>query len=90
MEKINLFIIGGQKTGSTSLFNYLKKHPKIISHEQRELTLFLNEFKDVTLLYKYILGLENKRADEVALGKSIMNFYCTETPNKRKVEREVS
>ena len=31
---IDLFIIGAQKAGTTSLKNYLAEHPEIVSHPQ--------------------------------------------------------
>jgi hypothetical protein len=41
--KIDAFIIGPQKSGSTALFEYLKNHPKIIAQNTRELNFFHSE-----------------------------------------------
>ncbi|NOR57980.1 MAG: hypothetical protein GQ474_05595 [Sulfurimonas sp.] len=82
MDKIDLFIIGAQKTGSTSIFNYLKKHENVISHEQRELTFFLNDFEYENrnlLEEKYLPELKNKSKDMIVLGKSVMNMYSLKT-----------
>ena len=38
--KIDLAIIGAQKAGTTALFNYLKQHPGLRGHGQREFTFF--------------------------------------------------
>jgi len=40
--RIDLFIVGAQKAGTTSLKNYLKDHPQIISHEPTEFSFFVN------------------------------------------------
>ena len=41
--KIDIAIIGAQKAGTTSLFNYLKQHPALLGHEQREMTYFFDD-----------------------------------------------
>ncbi len=41
--KPNLFIIGAMKSGTTSLHNYLKGHPKIFMSEPKELWYFVEE-----------------------------------------------
>lgn len=38
--KIDLFIAGAQKSGTTSLKNYLSEHPQIFGHIQAEFTFF--------------------------------------------------
>ncbi len=38
--QIDLAIIGAQKAGTTALFNYLKQHPGLRGHAQREFTFF--------------------------------------------------
>ena len=39
-KKVDVFIVGGQKCGTTALHNYLIKHPKIISGKIKELHFF--------------------------------------------------
>ncbi len=41
--KIDLFIVGAQKCGTTSLKNYLGEHPDINAQFQTEMTYFVNE-----------------------------------------------
>lgn len=43
MNKIDLFIAGVQKSGSTSLYQYLVQHPDLLSHPQKEMTFFYND-----------------------------------------------
>jgi len=44
-KKINVFIIGAQKAGTTSLFHYMDQHPDICFSEIKELTYFYdNEY----------------------------------------------
>lgn len=42
-EKIQLFICGAQKAGTTSLKHYLSEHPALHSHVQKEFAYFYNE-----------------------------------------------
>lgn len=51
--KIDLFIIGAQKAGTTSLKNYLGEHPEIITHLHTEFTFFSDEDE-------YKLGYDEK------------------------------
>jgi hypothetical protein len=39
-SRVGIFIIGAQKCGTTSLFNYIKKHPKIYGSEPKEVDYF--------------------------------------------------
>lgn len=41
--KIDLFIIGAQKAGTTSLKNYLGEHPQITSHTSQEFSFFYDD-----------------------------------------------
>ena len=45
-SKVNLFIIGQPKTGTTSLYYYLKKHPKIFTPKQKQLYHFAFDFNE--------------------------------------------
>jgi hypothetical protein len=40
LKPIDLFIVGGQKCGTTSLLRYLSQHPNILGHSQMEMTYF--------------------------------------------------
>ena len=39
-KKVDVFIVGGQKCGTTALHNYLSNHPRIISGKMKELHFF--------------------------------------------------
>lgn len=43
MERIDLMIAGAQKAGTTSLKNYLGKHPALVTHAMTEFAFFVNE-----------------------------------------------
>ena len=43
MDRVNLLIIGTQKAGTTSLFNYLKQHEEICFSEVKEVTFFVDD-----------------------------------------------
>src|SRR5947207_6748656 len=42
-RKIDLMIVGAQKSGTTSLKNYLGQHPQIATHLQTEFSFFIHE-----------------------------------------------
>lgn len=42
MRKIDCMIVGAEKAGTTSLKNYLKQHPSIITHDSLEFSYFIN------------------------------------------------
>jgi hypothetical protein len=44
MSKVDFFIIGAPKSGTTSLFYYLKQHPDIYLPEKKELHYFSREY----------------------------------------------
>lgn len=41
--KIDLFIIGAQKAGTTSLKNYLGEHPSMVTHQSKEFSYFYDD-----------------------------------------------
>ena len=41
--KIDLFIVGAQKSATTSLLNYLGEHPQILAHSQQEMSYFVSD-----------------------------------------------
>jgi hypothetical protein len=40
---VHAAIVGGQKAGTTSLYQYLAQHPELATHGQREMSYFVNE-----------------------------------------------
>ncbi|MFV2040601.1 MAG: sulfotransferase [Candidatus Hydrothermarchaeales archaeon] len=45
MRKPNLFIVGAPKSGTTSLYNYLKQHPDIFMSKCKETFYFCKDFQ---------------------------------------------
>ena len=43
MRPVQLMIIGAEKSGTSSLKNYLGQHPGILTHKQQEMTYFVND-----------------------------------------------
>jgi len=74
--KINAFIIGGQKCGSTALFNYLKSHPDILGHEAPELSFFHHEEYDLgeKYLWKKYYNKLTAQSKKLILAKHVMEF----------------
>jgi len=64
MRKPNLFIIGAAKSGTTSLFNYLKEHPDIFGSSIKEPDFFnWDSFKELNCskaMFKKIIKTEEK------------------------------
>ncbi|MFN6039778.1 MAG: sulfotransferase domain-containing protein [Bacteroidota bacterium] len=52
MSEIDLFIVGAQKAGTTSMKNYLGEHPQIITHLPSEFPFFYSD-------KEYKMGYEN-------------------------------
>lgn len=74
--KINAFIVGAQKSGSTSIFKYLKSHPDVLGHELPEISFFhTQEFElgETYLRKKYYSNNENE-LNKVILAKHAMEF----------------
>ena len=68
--KIDLMIIGAQKSGTTALKNYLAEHPKIVTHPQVEFEGFHEEESlEKTNLFKY-LQRESVRKEYTILAKN--------------------
>lgn len=77
--KIDAFIVGAQKSGSTSIFQYLKSHPNVLGHELPEISFFhTQEFElgETYLWKKYYHSNENELS-KVILAKHAMEFSKT-------------
>ncbi len=53
INKPNLFILGAGKSGTTSLYNYLKQHPSIFMSPIKEPTFFCQDFQVVKNPIRY-------------------------------------
>jgi len=85
MKKVNFLIIGTQKAGTTSLFNYLKQHDDLYFSEVKEITYFVNDD-----LYKkgesYYHSFFNKFNGEKVIGSSDVHLLPSGNSPKRVKE----
>lgn len=83
--KIDLFIAGAQKSGTTSLKNYLSEHPQIYGHIQTEFTYFLDN-DEYALGYEYVINkyyrFKNRPNGIKLISKSI-SLYADEVAIQR-------
>ena len=84
VRKIQLMIVGAQKSGTSSLLRYLAQHPDIHTHAQPEMTFFL-QAREYTHGYewafaKYFAGEQNR--DEIEnkqlIAKNVMVMHSPE------------
>jgi hypothetical protein len=74
--KINAFIVGAQKSGSTAIFQYLKSHPNVLGHELPEISFFhTQEFElGETYLWEKYYHRKDNPSNKVILAKHVMEF----------------
>lgn len=81
----NFLIIGAQKAGTTSLINYLAKHPDIFVPDHKEISGFYHDenynkrFKD----YPYVRYFDNWQGQEYAGNAPVNLLYFAEETSKR-------
>ena len=82
--KIQLMIVGAQKSGTSSLLRYLAQHPDIHTHAQSEITFFLQE-REYTRGYewafaKYFVGEDShdEIKDTHLIAKNVMVMHSPE------------
>lgn len=51
MKRVDFFIVGAPKAGTTSLYNYLDEHPQIVMSSQKETDFFSDEALQKNKLY---------------------------------------
>lgn len=79
MKKIQLMIVGSQKSGTSSLLRYLAQHPDIFTHPQPEMTYFLQD-------HEYNRGYDSAYTkyfskcpdDKYIIAKNVMVMCSTE------------
>ena len=83
-EKIQLMIVGAQKSGTSSLLRYLAQHPDIHTHSQSEMIFFLQE-REYTRGYesafaKYFVGegSHEEIRDKYLIAKNVMVMHSSE------------
>lgn len=81
-RKVDFLIIGTQKAGTTSLFQYLLQHPEVYFSEVKEVTYFLRDnlyAKGEKYYHSFFSGLKNQ--------KVIGSAYVHMLPCEKCVER---
>jgi len=76
--KPNFFIVGAHKSGTTSLYFYLKSHPQIFLPRRKELLFFCDDlhFTYPILNEQQFLDYYRDAKDQVAVGEvSVWNLY---------------
>ncbi|MBC7862167.1 MAG: sulfotransferase domain-containing protein [Bacteroidia bacterium] len=82
--KIDLFIIGAQKAGTTSLKNYLGEHPEIVTHQSKEFSFFYDDTEyeaGIEKAYEHYFGTA-----EMA-GKKIVCKHAHLYSSEKAIER---
>ena len=90
-NKVNFFIIGAPKCGTTALAEYLSEHNDIFMSDPKEIHYFANDFenyRNVKTLAEYEL-LFNSVDNEKAIGEgSVFYFYSEEAMERIKLYNE--
>jgi|SRR5690625_3322377 len=74
----NFLIIGGQKCGSTALFNYLSQHPQIITSTPKEIFYFTHHFSKDENWYRRHFPLKKTLRKEGAITGEGSTTYLTD------------
>lgn len=85
MKKIDLLIIGAQKSGTTSLYEYIKQHPDIYFSEVKEITYFINDIyyeKGESYLHSFF----NKYMNEKLIASSHVHMLPSKDAPKRVLD----
>lgn len=75
--KPNFFIIGGHRSGTTSMYHYLKQHPDIFMSEKKEPSYF-SDFRVPLYNLKSYLALFDKVDKEKIVGEASVSYILSE------------
>jgi hypothetical protein len=80
----NFLIIGAQKAGTTSLINYLSKHPDIFVPEDKEISCFYNDadYNKRFIKYPFIRYYDNWKKEKYAGNAPVNLLYFAKTTSK--------
>ena len=85
IKKIDAFIIGSYKAGTTSLKNYLSEHPEIVSHPQLELDSFFGgDINESEVKLKMKKQFQYDKEPKIILGKNTSFYRNTNILNSIK------
>jgi len=81
----NFLIIGAQKAGTTSLINYLSKHPDIYVPEDKEISCFYDDanYNKRFINYPFMKYYDNWKGQKYAGNAPVNTLYFAETTSKR-------
>ena len=85
MRKINCFIIGAQKAGTTSLYEYIKQHPNVYFSDVKEITYFIDDMyyaKGESYLHSFF----NKYMNEKVIASSHVHMLPSKDAPKRVLD----
>lgn len=86
VKKVNCFLVGGPKCGTTAMVSYLKSHPDIFISEPKESNYFMDdlpEMKYVNTLKDYEKLFNNfNTGHKIYCGASILNLHSKKALNK--------
>lgn len=85
----DFLIIGAQKCGTTSLFNYLIQHPSIGPPVKKEIGFFSSNFKKGFLWYRscFPLGSFQLNGQVFITGEATTNYICYPHAPRRIIEK---
>ncbi len=92
--KVDFFIVGAPKAGTTSLYHYLNEHPKIIMSKEKEPDYFSHEALKNQNIYYYNMQIDteekyhslfNVERDDSILGEASVSYlFYEDVPAKIK------
>jgi hypothetical protein len=85
MAKPNFLLVGAQKAGSTSLYNYLKEHPQVFMPPRKEPLYFTSEIAKVKQEDKWM-----QEAIKKANGKTYIDNYSEYLELFKDVKNEIA
>ena len=71
--KVDFFIVGAAKSGTTSLYNYLFKHPEVCMSSIKEPNFFSNKLLNEQKMYYKDVKIDSIRVDP-DLGNPMMKI----------------
>ncbi|MCZ6702961.1 MAG: sulfotransferase [Ignavibacteria bacterium] len=80
-NKVNFFIIGQPKTGTTSIYHYLKKHPQIYLPEQKQLHHFASDHNQYRQQFKSLNRAYYKKYYNYTYASYIKRFNFSTNKN---------
>lgn len=73
-KKVNLFIVGAMKSGTTSLHEYLSEHPRIFMSKEKEPGYFIEQIYQSRELSWYESLFADANGDELYIGESSTHY----------------